>query len=97
MNIEELRKQYLAEVHGSTYLDYTGVKSEQYIQWLEQKAVNKNDLLQRVSTRLLEMEVDAYHEALNYQSTGETYREIASNGLAKGYADAIKLLNENGC
>jgi len=39
MNIEELRKQYLTEVDGSSYLDYTGVKSEQYIQWLEQQLV----------------------------------------------------------
>jgi hypothetical protein len=39
MNIEELRKQYLTEVDGSSYLDYTGVKSEQYVQWLEQHLV----------------------------------------------------------
>lgn len=49
MNIDELRKQYLTEVDGSSYLDYTGIKSEQYIHWLEQTVVNKNDLLQRVS------------------------------------------------
>lgn len=39
MDIEKLREQYLTEVKDSSYLDYTGVKSEQYVQWLEQKLV----------------------------------------------------------
>jgi len=39
MDLEKIREQYLDNVEGSSYLDWVGVKSEQYIQWLEQELV----------------------------------------------------------